>query len=390
MERILQALERARREDGADAVVPAAPLAPPRPPASPGPWPRPVDAAPASAASAHESTWGAASRGLVSDATSPGPAAEAPTPEPAPAAPAPLPGINPGTARPQRASAAAPRPADAPIVYSRTRSVAVPPGLLRDRRVFVAYPGEPAGDAYRILCTQVLQRLRANRWNALAVVSPGPREGRTLTAVNLAVGLSMEVGHTVLLVDANLRSPGVHGYFGIPPSPGLSDHLVHDTPLEDILVNPGIEGLVVLPGGAALSSSSELLGSPRMRELVQQLKRRYPDRIVLFDLPPVLSAADALAFSPYVDATIMVVEEGRTAEEDVLRAAELLDSVNLIGTVLNNSRTPAPHLDSGFAHDGPGSGPAAIRRAASPQAGRPGPIVRLLRRLGVKRGERHV
>jgi capsular exopolysaccharide synthesis family protein len=308
----------------------------------------------------------------------------------APARPRPLPRA-PVAPSPAPQSGAAPRPGEDGIVYSRTRTVAVDRALFLEKRVFVAYPGEPAGEAYRILSTQVLQRLRANRWNALAVVSPGIREGKTLTAVNLAIGLSMEVGHTVLLVDADLRHPGVHEYFGLPPGPGLSEHLVHDVPLEGVLVNPGLAGLVVLPGGAPLSSSSELLGSPRMRELVQELKRRYPDRIVLFDLPPVLSAADALAFSPYVDATIMVVEEGRTGEEDVLRAADLLESVNLIGTVLNNSRASTLRVDEremrartrrgvGADRDTPAAGPRARSRG----------LRALLGRLLGRRGESHV
>ena len=80
-----------------------------------------------------------------------------------------------------------------------------------------------------------------------------------------------------------------------------------------------------------------MLGSSKMMELVQELKKRYPSRIVLFDLPPLLSAADALAFSPFVDATLLVVEEGKTQREDVSRAAELLSSTHLIGAVLNKS-----------------------------------------------------
>ena len=226
---------------------------------------------------------------------------------------------------------------DTPIVYTHTRTVKVANDTLRSRRVVVPGESGPAMDAYRVLSTQVLQSLRANDWNAVAIVSAGFREGKTLTAVNLAICLSMEVGHTVLLVDADLRRPGVHEYFSVDGTPGLSEHLLMGAPLDDMLFHPGIAGLVVLPAGRPLSTSAEMLGSPRMAALVQDLKRRYPARIVLFDLPPVLSAADALAFAPHVDAAIMVVQERRTAPEEVHRAAELLDRTNLIGTVLNNS-----------------------------------------------------
>lgn len=332
MDRILQALQRSRQEDG---------LARPRPAMAPQPEPTPL-----------------------------------PMPE-----------------SPVRGHGSGPRPrSDGPIVYTRTRTIVVPDTLLRANRVITPWERGAAVDAYRVLSTQVLQRLRENRWNAVALVSAGFREGKTLTAVNLAISLSKEVGHTVLLVDADLRRPGVHRYFGVPAEPGLSEHLRDNVPLDEILFNPGITGLVVLPGGAPLANSSELLGSPRMQALVQELKRRYPSRVVLFDLPPVLSAADALAFSPYVDATIMVVEEGRTSAEDVVRAAAMLESTNLIGTVLNNSHRSGLHVE------GPTASVVGVqyeqarardaKRDLHAQAGEPsgvrrgGWLARLLRRKG--------
>jgi protein-tyrosine kinase len=208
------------------------------------------------------------------------------------------------------------------------------------RQVIAGHEHSPAAEAYRVLGTQVLQRMRENMWNGLAVVSPGFGEGKTLTAVNLAIALAREADHTVLLVDADLRNPKVHTYFGMPAQPGLSEHLVEGAPLERCLVDPGIDKLAVFPGGKALRSASELLGSRQMRSLVTALQRHDPSRIVVFDLPPLLVSADALAFLPHADATILVVEEGRTGAADAARAAELLQSVNLIGTVLNKSRFP--------------------------------------------------
>jgi exopolysaccharide/PEP-CTERM locus tyrosine autokinase len=237
----------------------------------------------------------------------------------------------------------------AEIRYTRTRTVQVAPAALREQRIVGGFEAGGYKDSYKILCTQILQRLRENGWNALAVTSPRGREGKTLTAINLAISLSQEVDQTVLLVDADLRTPGIHGYFDLPPGPGLSDFLISKTALADILVHPGIERLVILPGGRPLANSSEMLGSQKMMALVQELKNRYPSRIVVFDLPPVLSAADALAFAPYVDAAVLVVEEGGTDLAEVQRAAEMLDSTRLIGTVLNKSRqagvvdeSPAP------------------------------------------------
>ncbi len=224
------------------------------------------------------------------------------------------------------------------ITYSRTRTVTISAERLREHRIVGGFEPGAYKDAYKILCTQILQRLRENGWNALAVTSPRGREGKTLTAINFAISLAQEVDQTVLLVDADLRSPRIHDYFGFPVASGLSDFLTANASLEDILVHPGIDRLVILPGGRPLLNSSELLGSQKMLGLVQELKSRYPSRIVVFDLPPVLSAADSLAFSPYVDAAILVVEEGATDRDDVQRAAEMLSSTRLIGTVLNKSR----------------------------------------------------
>lgn len=231
------------------------------------------------------------------------------------------------------------------IVYTQTRSLPVSGALLRDKRVMSALGPGPVADAYRILSIQVTQRLREMNGNALAVVSPGDGEGKTLTAVNLAVSLAGEVDQTVLLVDADLRAPAVHRCFGFKPTHGLSDHLICGTPLDQLLVNPGIERFVVLPGGRPLLNSSEMLGSMKMDALVQELKSRYPSRIVVFDLPPVLCAADVLAFGPYVDAAMMVVAENRTDREELARALEMLRGVRVLGTVLNRSteqRASAP------------------------------------------------
>jgi protein-tyrosine kinase len=234
----------------------------------------------------------------------------------------------------------------APIVYTRTRSLDIPRSILRQRRVMAAYDKGPFVDAFKILRTQVMQRLRENRWNVVGVTSPGYGEGKTLTAVNLAVSFAMEITQTVLLVDANLRSPGINEAFGLEDCPGLTDFLLDDAPVEDLLIHPGIGRFVLLPAGRAIPNSTEVLTSPKMLALVEELKHRYPARVVIFDLPPLLHTADVLAFSPYTDALLLVVEEGRTTVEELERALLLVkDSRPILGTVMNkvgqSSATPA-------------------------------------------------
>jgi len=249
-------------------------------------------------------------------------------------------------AREQRGDAppAATKPAPAPaantegISYTQTKTVKVSPALMKKNRLIPAFQDGPYADAYKILRTQVLQRMKENGWKVLAVTSPGEGEGKTVTAINLAVSLAMEINHTVLLVDADLRHPSIHEKLGIGEARGLSDYLLDDAPLQELLVHPeGLDKVVLLPAGRAVRNSAELLNSPKMVQLVEELKDRYPERLVVFDLPPVLTAADALAFAPYVDAALLVLEEGKTQQEEARRAVELLDQTHILGTVLNKS-----------------------------------------------------
>ena len=224
------------------------------------------------------------------------------------------------------------------IIYSSTRVISTDPEALRQHRVIAGMERGPVTNAYRLLRTQVLQRMRENNWNTLAIISPSSHAGKTLTAVNLAISMAMEVNQTVLLVDLDLRTPHLHNYFDYQPEKGLSDYLLHGTPLSQIMFNPSIERLVVLPGRETVRNSSELLSAPKMVKLVEELRTRYPSRLVLFDLPSFLNSDDVLAFSPYVDAVLLVVEEGKTTTEELHTAMTMLQTVNIIGTVLNKSR----------------------------------------------------
>lgn len=236
------------------------------------------------------------------------------------------------------------------LAYTHTRTVPVDKSFLREKRVITGFEQCAFTEAYKMLRTQVLQRLREKNWNALAVTSPGIDEGKTLTSINLAISLAMEVNYTVLLVDADLRHPSVHSYFGIDAEYGLSDYLTADKPLSELLVHPDeIPSFVILPGGKQLTNSAEMLNSPKMVKLVEELKMRYPSRIILFDLPPLLNAADTLAFSPYVDAVLLVIEDGKTQIADAKRASELLQGTNVLGTVLNKSCMSIQRYDENLA-----------------------------------------
>jgi capsular exopolysaccharide synthesis family protein len=235
-------------------------------------------------------------------------------------------------------------PVDSPesqITYSETRVTAVSPSVLKKHRIITGTETDEVTAAYKILRTQVLQRMVSKGWNALAVTSPGPGQGKTVTAINLAISLAREVHHTVLLVDLDMRRPSIHRYLGLKAEVGISDVLTKGTPVSHALVNPGIDRLVVLPGREALPNSSELLKSPRMVQLVKELKSRYLTRLIIFDLPPLLSVDDAIAFAPYVDAALVVVAEGLTTREELQHASTLLANTPVVGTVLNRSSQKA-------------------------------------------------
>ena len=235
-------------------------------------------------------------------------------------------------------------PAGVPLVrvpggveYTRTRLVEIPPSVLERHRV-AAVTNDVTADAFRLLRTQVLMQMRQNDWRTLAVTSPNKGAGKSTVALNLAISFAMEVDYTALLVDADLRDPDLRHILELEPGPGLADYLVGAAPLEDLLIHPNIGNLVLLPGGEPVANTSELMRSPMMAEMVRELRGRYPDRLIVFDVPPILSGADTLALSNYMDATILLVEERKTTRDDVQRACELLRHSNLMGVVLNKSR----------------------------------------------------
>lgn len=233
--------------------------------------------------------------------------------------------------------------ARADIGSGTTRVDPVGKRTLSEQRVIAGQVRDVCADTYRMLRAQVIFRLQEIGGNTVGICSASPGEGKTLTAVNLAVSLALDPNYTVLLVDLDLRRPKLASYFGLATEKGLSDYLIGDATLTDCLVNPGLERLVIMPGGKPLYSSSEALASQKMRSLANEFKHRYADRIVIYDLPPLLASDDSLVFLPQLDATLLVVQDGKAKAGDIQRAMELLDGCNLLGTVLNKSSEGDQH-----------------------------------------------
>jgi len=211
---------------------------------------------------------------------------------------------------------------------------------LRERELILP-PGStgPMGGPYKMLRTQVMKRLDQLNANSLAVISAVSGAGKTLTAINLAISVASDSGRTALLVDFDLRNPNIHRRFGYAPKVGVEDCLANGRPLHEAMFKvAGYDRLTVLAARARVDNSSELLRSQRTIDLMIEMRTRYANRVLIFDLPPVLQADDALAFSRYVQAGLLVVGEGRSRRDDVTKTIELLHELPIVGTVLNGSR----------------------------------------------------
>jgi capsular exopolysaccharide synthesis family protein len=217
------------------------------------------------------------------------------------------------------------------------RAAGVDPAAMERYGVLLQMKDEVAERSYKILRTRVQQRMEASLWHSIAVTAAEAGDGKTLTAINLAIALARDVNTWVFLVDLDLQHPRVAPYLGLRYDKGLSDYLAGQASFEDIVYEPGIERLAVIPNGKGLEQSSELLGSPRMFELNQALATESPRRIVIFDMPPLLLSDDVLRFLPNVDAVLFVVAEGKTPRAVLERARDTLPQNKLLGVVLNRS-----------------------------------------------------
>ncbi|RJX31076.1 MAG: polysaccharide biosynthesis tyrosine autokinase [Desulfurivibrio sp.] len=221
-------------------------------------------------------------------------------------------------------------------VYSESLSVRLDSQKLMKNRCICIAADAPELDAFKVLRTQIQQRTREQGMNTIMVTSVRPGEGKTVTAINLALTFAREYHQTVLLVDCDLKKQDIHRYLEFSSDRGLIDYLEYDMPLKDFIIWPGVEKLTLISGGRTVSDSTELLGSPKMKGLLAEMKNRYDDRYVILDVPAVLDGADAMVFAPLVDGIIMVVEKGVTSLGDVKKAVELMPREKFLGFVLND------------------------------------------------------
>ena len=238
---------------------------------------------------------------------------------------------------------AVPARADARVVAPRQiRRLRAPlpvSAATRDRnRLKFGTEADATAEAYRVVRTRLLQWLDAQRRNTVAMVSAARDDGKTLSAVNLAFSIAHDTNHTVLLVDLDLRAPSVHRTLELDVPRGLESYFRGEAGLEELIVPVAFPRLAVLPCLEPIAGSSELLAGSIVRGLVEELRQRYPDRVILFDLPPALLGDDALVFLPLIDAALLVIGDGRTRKDHLAQLAELLGDTPVIGSLLNRAK----------------------------------------------------
>jgi protein-tyrosine kinase len=216
------------------------------------------------------------------------------------------------------------------------------PGRVQVRNpalVAITDPGSPVAEEYRKLKEMVLKSTRSGNGfrNTLMVTSALAGEGKTVTSLNLAACMAQEYDHTVLVVDADLRKPSCAKYLGIEPGPGLTDCLLKSTPVAEALIHTGIGKLAFLPAGTPVDNPAELFSSQRMKDLLMEMKHRYPDRYIIIDTPPVLPFAETRTIGSIADGVLLVVKEGVPSQEEIRESVDALRGATILGIVYNQA-----------------------------------------------------
>jgi len=207
----------------------------------------------------------------------------------------------------------------------------------------VLVPHSPVEDdahadaAYRMLRTRVLHRLRAKQWSTLAITSPGAGEGKSVTSINLAVNLARDNSCDVFLLDLDMRNPSICRYLGVRPPNELISYFAGQCEAQEALFSIGLENLAIAGSVAGTGNASELVANDRLEEMIDYIKSIAPNPVILIDLPPVLVTDEALLVAPRVDATLLVVSEGKTRRDSLQKANQLLADFAIAGVVLNRS-----------------------------------------------------
>ena len=195
-----------------------------------------------------------------------------------------------------------------------------------------------AAAAYRLLRSRVLHRIASGDWSCIGITSAAPGDGKTVTALNLAISIARDKQRMVYLLDLDMRSPSVWACLGCRPRHQLSQYFSEGLAPEQVLYETSVENLVVAGACDAMQGASELLASRRIDELLEHIRLRSPGALIIIDLPPVLSTDETLVVAPRTNALFLVVSEGFTRRDSLARTIDLLSDFTVAGIILNQSQ----------------------------------------------------
>ncbi|OIJ40359.1 XrtA-associated tyrosine autokinase [Massilia timonae] len=236
--------------------------------------------------------------------------------------------------------------ADAAPAPARTRRVELDLGRMRELGMVTAAGGRTnLLEEFRIIKRPLLKRAFAERGpkdnpaNLIMITSSLPGEGKTYCAINLAMSIAMELDHTVLLVDADVARPSVLRTLGLPAQRGLMDILVDDAlQLPDVILRTNVDTLALLPAGATSNAATELLASSTMAAMLTELANRYPDRVIIFDSPPLMLTTEARVLASHMGQIVVVVEAQTTTQHAVKESLQQLEGMSNVNLVYNKTR----------------------------------------------------
>jgi len=208
--------------------------------------------------------------------------------------------------------------------------------VLDDKLVSFFAPSSMVTEQFRRLRTLIINPGVRNAPKIIMVASAMSGEGKSFVAVNLATIIAVELHSHALLVDCDLRNPSITRWFGLQEKKGLSDYLMGEAEIQDLLIKTSIDKLSILSGGSIKDNPVELIGSKKMKTLVQDLKSRYDDRYIIIDSSPILATTEPSVLNEMVDGIILVVKSGDTPRETIQQAVKLLNKNKILGIVLNN------------------------------------------------------
>jgi protein-tyrosine kinase len=230
-----------------------------------------------------------------------------------------------------------------PLVRLEFERLPIDPAIYEKHRIIMPSDRAPAHstvlDAYRMLRTRIWHRnAGAERLSSLGIVSAGPGEGKTLTALNLSLAFARDKRTNVFLLDLDLRNPCVCNYLGVTPKVDIGNALAGEAKPAEVFFGIGVDNLVLAGGSTNHANSSELLGGSGLTDLLGYIHGIDPNALILVDLPPVLLSADALVVAPKLSSVLLVVAEGITRRDQLDRAVDILAGAKVAGIVLNRSR----------------------------------------------------